>query len=446
MIPKILTFINRDIWRIPSRQLKGPRGFLVHSLRVLIKSFRQFASDRCALHASALTFFSLLSIVPVFAMAFGIAKGFGMDVVLKQKLVESTQGQQEIFSRVFEFSENMLQNTKGGLIAGIGLALLFWTIIQVLSNIENAFNSIMGIKKQRTLGRKFSDYLSLMLIAPVFFVFASSFTVFVASQVTMITERISILGVFAPVIFLMLKLFPLLIFAGLLTYLYLFLPNGRIDFRSALLGGTVAGIVYQVVQWAYIYFQIGVSKNGAIYGTFAALPLFLVWLQLSWQIVLYGAVLAFAHQNEQKFEFEQECLSASTKFKKLLALRITQVCVGRFAAGQEPLSDQQIAELLEAPVRLVRELLFQLVQANILILVRTEEDRDRFYQPARDVSEMTIAFVIQELEKTGTEDIPLLETPELKKLRESLLSIESGSRGLPGNALLKDLLPNPAKT
>ncbi len=445
MIRKALSYLNGDIWRVPGRKFKGPKGIVLRAARILVLSHREFNKDQCSLRASALTFYSLLSIVPVFAMAFGIAKGFGLDKLLKEKIMENMQGQQEIMSRVLEFSENFLQNTKGGLIAGIGLALLFWTIIQVLSNIESAFNDIWGIKKARTLGQKFTDYLSLMLVAPVFFLIASSATVFIAGEFKQVTDKIAILGVFAPVLFTALKILPYAIFSGLLTYLYMFLPNGKIHFKSALIGGIVAGVIYQGVQWAYIHFQVGASSAGAIYGTFAALPLFLAWLQTSWVIVLYGAELAFAHQNEARFEFEQDCLSTSEEFKKLLALRIAQLCVSRFTAGASPLSAEEIGEQLEMPIRLTRELLDRLVLANILTVAHGKDEYDLHYQPARDVEEMTVSFVVEAIERAGTRDIPVAETPELEKLREALLVFDQTIESLPENVLLKDLSAAPSK-
>lgn len=440
MMQKVILYFTRDIWRFRSKTVRGPRGFFIRAARILILSFREFATDQCQLRASALTFYSLLSIVPVFAMAFGLAKGFGLDKLLKEKLIENMQGQEEIFSRIIEFSENFLANTKGGLIAGIGLLLLFWTVIQVLSNIEKSFNDIWGIKKHRSLGQKFTDYLALMLIAPVFFIVASSATVFIVSQITLITEKITILGAVGPVILTLLKIVPFAAFWGLLTYLYIFLPNGKIQFSSALLGGVIAGTIYQIVQWAYIHFQVGASNAGAVYGTFAALPLFLAWLQMSWLIVLYGAEIAFAHQNEGRFEYEQDCLSASYDFKKLLALRITEVCVKRFVEGLPALSAEEIADHLGVPIRLTRELLDLLARSNVLTLSQQAPDeRQKGYQPARDVSEMTIQFVIDQIEKTGSRDVPVVETAELEALRESLRAFDRATHALSENAALKDL-------
>lgn len=445
MISKLLKFINQDIWRIRVREARGFRGKCVRLLRIFLLSFKQFTSDMCAFRASALTFFSLLSIVPVLAMSFGIAKGFGLDKLLREKLIENMQGQQEIFNRMISFAENLLENTRGGVVAGVGLALLFWSVIQVLGNIEASFNDIWGIKKQRSWGRKFTDYLSLMLIAPVFYVVASSATVFAASQITMLTQKMAFLGPVVPLILMGLKILPYFVFWGLLTYLYIAMPNGKIHFKSALLGGIVAGTLYQIVQGIYIRFQIGVSNAGAIYGSFAALPLFLIWLQMSWRIVLYGAELAFSHQNEQTFEFEQDCLSANYETQQLLSLRITQLCVSRFTEGLAPLSAEAIAAELEMPIRLARVLLFRLTEANLLTSSQDDNDRDRHYQPSRDVGNMTVQFVIEQMEKAGTSNVPVAETPELVKLREALLAFGQTLKKLPENKLLKDFsaLPSP---
>jgi membrane protein len=162
---------------------------------------------------------------------------------------------------------------------------------------------------------------------------------------------------------------------------------------------------------------------------------------MSWRIVLYGAELAFAHQNEQTFEFEQDCLSANYETKKLLSLRIAQLCVSRFAAGLPALSAEEIAAQLEMPVRLARELLFHLTGANILTIAQGESERDRRYQPSRDVGDMTVQFVIGQMEKAGTSDIPVAEAPELEKLRGSLAAFEYAVQKLPENKLLKDLGP-----
>ncbi len=443
MVAKILNYINRDIWRVSVRKIKGPQGFFIRTLRIILLSVREFSVDKCSLWASALTFWSLLSIVPVFAMAFGVAKGFGFDKLLKEKIIQGAAGQQEVMTRIAEFSENLLSNTNGGAIAGIGLVLLFWSVIKVLANIEEAFNHIWWIQKPRSMGQKFTDYLALMLIAPVFFIAATSATVFLVSQIEAITHKISFLGPVAPLIFPVLQLLPFLVFAGLLTYIYMFMPNGKINFKSALIGGIMAGAVYQMVQWFYVRFQIGASNAGAVYGTFAALPLFLAWLQTSWVIVLYGAELSFAHQNEIRFEFEQDSTQASYSTKKLLALRIMQLYARRFAEGLAPMSAEEIAEQLEMPMRLTQELINLLCKANLLNVVQGESEKHRHYQPAREVAEMRVQEVIERIEGFGSAEVPVASSPELDKLREAMHAFDETVKTIPENWVLKDLTGAP---
>ncbi|MDD5255900.1 MAG: YihY/virulence factor BrkB family protein, partial [Candidatus Omnitrophica bacterium] len=294
MQKKIVNFLNKDIWRIRLKDVPQKRSFFIRTLRIILLSLRRFNEDKCSLSASALTFYSLLSIVPVLAMIFGIAKGFGLDAMLEKQLLEKIPAQDEIITNIMNFSHSLLENTKGGLIAGVGVALLFWTVIKVLGDVERSFNDIWGIKNMRSLMRRFADYLSVMLICPVLLILASSATVFINTQAKMLTQKISVLGAFAPTVYFLLDLLPYTVMWAVFTFLYIFIPNTKVNFKSGILAGIVAGTIYQVMQWVYVHFQIGVANYNAIYGSFAALPLFLVWLQLSWRVVLLGAEISFA--------------------------------------------------------------------------------------------------------------------------------------------------------
>lgn len=338
LFSRAAAFAKQDIWRIRRTELPPGKSFFINLLRVLILSVRGFDEDKCQLRASALTFYSLVSVVPVAAMAFGIAKGFGFEKVLEAQLQNKLAGHEEVVNNIVRFSHSLLENTKGGLIGGIGLVVLFWAVIKVLGQIENSFNDIWGIKEERTLGRKFGDYLSVMLIAPILLIVSSGVTVFVTTQVHLIMGKIAVLGAFKPLIVLMMRLFPLVLIWSLFTFLYIFMPNTKVRFSSGLIAGIIAGAVFQVAQWIYISFQVGAAKYNAIYGSFAALPLFLAWLQLSWLIVLYGAELSFAYQNVDTYEFEPDARQASHRLRTLLSLQVAHYLIGKFAANR-PLKD-----------------------------------------------------------------------------------------------------------
>lgn len=433
MIQKIIQFLQIDLWRIRSRHLPKSKFYLIRFLRTVALALRGFNEDQCYLRASALTYYSLLSIVPVIAMAFGIAKGFGLQNRLEEELVAKMQGQEEMLMKLIDFAKNLLENTKGGVVAGIGVALLFWAVIKVLGHVESAFNHIWGVKTGRSMGRKFSDYLSLMLICPVLFIFSSSATVFISTQVHMITQKVALLGMFSGLVESMLKTLPYLVIWLLFSFVYVFLPNTKIKITAGILGGIVAGTIYQVVQWLYIFFQVGVSKYNAIYGSFAALPLFFVWLQLSWLVVLLGAEIAFAFQNESTYEYEPDCLKASIYFKRRVALWLTQFCVKRFCDGKKPLTADQLAHELEVPIRLIRLVLFDLVEAGILSEVKVGEGKDPAYQPGQDANKLTIKRVLDMLNASGTENIPIPDRKDYQTLVKRMDGISKAMENSPDN-------------
>ncbi len=432
-------FLKTDIWRIRSSKLSGQKSFWIRQLRIILLAIRGFAEDKCQLRASALTFYSLLSIVPVVAMAFGIAKGFGFEKVLERQMIEKLQGQEEVVERVIGFAQSLLENTQGGLIAGIGIIVLFWTVIKVLGNIESSFNDIWGIKKARSMGRKFTDYLSVVLICPILLIMASSVTVLITSQVTLIVERLSFLGPLADVILFSLRILPYGVIWIVFTFIYIFMPNTKVHPKAALLAGIIAGTIYQVVQLLYITFQVGVSRYGAIYGSFAALPLFLIWLQLSWLIVLFGAEVSFAQQNVETYEFEPDSLKVSHSFKRLLSLSITHFCVKRFHEGQKAPTADEISHQLEIPIRLVRQILFELTESGILSEVNLNDPERMAYQPARTIEDLTVSSVLDKLDQQGIDSIPIVESKSLARLKEGLGQFREAIERSPANVTLKDL-------
>jgi len=404
----------------------------------VILSIRGIMQDKAPLRASALTFYSLLSVVPVAAMIFGIAKGFGFENTLERMLMKSLEGQEQIVERVVAFSHAMLESVKGGFVAGIGLVVLFYTIIKILSNIESALNDIWGIKRSRSLGRKITDYLSIMLIGPVLLVLSSTLTVLVSSGVTRAVEGISYLKIVSPGISFLLGFLPYLSLWILFSFVFIFVPNTKIKFSSGILGGIIAGTLYHIFQWGYIHLQISVAKYNAIYGSFAALPLFFVWLQVSWLIVLFGAEIAFAHQNVETYEFEQDCLTVSHSFKRLLSLGVFHRLIKNFVQGEKPWDVGRISHEMEIPSRLVNQILHDLGASGLVSEVKVGETRVG-YEPAQDPDGMTLKSVIDTLEKYGSHDIPVAKTESLEKIADHLKAFDDLIASSEANLKLKDL-------
>jgi membrane protein len=436
---EIIKYLKDDIWTVRLSDLPKKKSFLIKHIRIVLLAFKGFDEDRCSLRASALTFYSLLSVVPAVALAFGIAKGFGMQTLLEKELVKSMKGQEEVVNYIINFAGKMLEEARGGVIAGIGIVILVWLIIKLLGNIEKSFNDIWGVTHQRSLGRKLSDYLSILFVAPLLFVLASSATVLITTQITKITEKIDILGPVSPLIVFSLKILPYCVIWLLLTFVYIFMPNTKVKFNSGLLGGIVAGTIYVIVQAIYIKFQVGVARAGAIYGSLAGLPLFMAWLQVSWYIILFGAEVSFAHQNVDTYEMETESLDMSNTIRKMLSLRMTHLCVRSFIEGEAPWSEEKIAETLELPIRLTRSLLADLVKCRVLSETVGEDEKTIYYQPARDVNTLSINFVLQGLENVGTDNLTCADTKELDIIRNSMNDLNIAADKSNGNLLLKDI-------
>jgi membrane protein len=419
------------------RQMPRPKSLLLRMLRIFVLASRGFDEKQCRWRASALTFYSLLSIVPVLAMAFGVAQGFGLEQHLEALIRERVRGQQEVVDWILQFSRAFLQNTQGGLIAGVGIVLLFWSVIKLLEQIESSFNDIWGVQQGRSFVRKLSDYLSMMLVCPVLFIVSSSLTVLATTQLTAWLERAAWLHGVAPLVVFGVSLLPMAVVWLLFSFLYLFIPNTRVSVKAGVLAGIIAGVMYQAAQWAYLTFQIGVARHNAIYGSFAALPLFLIWLQTSWMIVLFGAEISFAVDNEETYEFERDCRDASLRMRRLVALRIVALCAQRFSTGEPAPTAVEIAHELDAPIRLVRGIVYELTQVRVLSPVPPESEP--CYQPAQDVNRLTVSTVLQALRMRGSDQIPMKRDAAFERLAKTLDRFDQLIAKAPENKPLKDV-------
>lgn len=442
MISKVIQFLQKGIWEIQLKELSPLKAIPLKYLRILLLAGLGFWKDHCQKNASMLTYYSLLNIVPLIAVAFGIAKGFGLEKIIEKQIVQiatRANWQADATEQILQFSRSMLEHVKGGVIAGIGVLMLFWTVISILGKIESSLNTIWDIQKTRPLVRKFTDYITLIAFAPILFVISSSATVLVASHLKAIMNKIALLGVFSSVILFLLNLLPYVSIWVLLTLLYIVLPNTKVPIRSGLLGALAAGTVFQIIQWIYIKFQIGITKYGAIYGSFAALPLFLIWVQTSWMIILFGAEIAHANEHYETFGFHPDYSRISPSSKKLLILRIFHLLVEKFAKGEKPLALKQISNTLQIPLRLVRQLLNELLEAGLVVEVSKGKNGEMAFQPAKTIEGITIKNVLEVYEQRGDSFLPQSVSGEAQQILKYLKEIEAAMERSPGNIHLKEI-------
>lgn len=404
----ITNFLKEDIWTISDKNYSTVQRLGIKSTKIILLSIQGFVRDLCQLRAAALTLYTLLSIVPIIALLFGIAKGFGFEKKLEQQLLEKTSDQDSMMLQLIDFSQNMLASTQGGIVAGIGIIVLFWTVIKVIGNIEISFNHIWKIKKNRPLARKLSDYLSLMMLAPILLIASSSITVFVKTKITWLVEVIQLPVFGTKVVLYAMSFSPLIIMSLLFTFIFVFMPNQKINIKAGAIAGVVTGILYQIVQWIYLSLQIGVSSYNAIYGSFAALPLFLIWLQLGWVVVLLGCQISFYVQNFESFKHNEKFSDISFSLKKNIALQVCRTIIVNFSNREAAPDVNSIAMELKMPTSVVQRSLDALINSRLIVELNVAENELVTYQPSRDINSLTVASVVDALEVEGRNELPYM--------------------------------------
>ncbi len=430
--------MQSDIWRLDIQDLSGAKAFMVHHLRVFLAALHGFSRNDCTMRASSLTYYTLLSIVPVMALAFGIAKGFGLDDMLQAQLEQYLGAHEEIFDEVVQFSYSMLEVTRGGVIAGVGFLFLLWAVIKVLDHIELSFNAVWGVQEGRGWVRKFTEYLSVMVLAPILVILSGSLTVFLTTEIYKYLAD-GWLALVADLLQWGAQFTPFVIIWLLFTFLFMAMPNTRVNFKAALIAAIISGTMFQLLQWGYVNFQVGVVRYNAIYGSFAALPLFLVWLQLSWMIVLLGAELSYAYQNVRRFIYSSEVEDISPGYKEKVSLLVMHLIIKRFMADKGGVATNEVCEELKLPVTLVNQVLKDLYRAGLVVRVEVSGDEAFKYQPGKDVNRLSIAFVLKTLKDAGSSDVPVVHNLAWDRINSALESFEKTIQHSPDNVLLKDI-------
>jgi membrane protein len=337
-------------------------------------------------------------------------------------------------------ADSFLESVKGGLIAGVGIVLLLWVVVKVLDHVEGAFNHIWQIRRSRSLSRKFSDYLSLMMICPLLFILSSSFAVYLTAEFRGITERISLLGVVAPFVSSILDFSPYVIIWILFTFMYMFLPNTRVRFRSAMLAGVAAGTAFQLVQYLYFHFQVGVAHYNAIYGSFAALPLFCIWMLISWLVVLFGAELSFSHQSAHDNMLPSPGARLSAAQRRLIALGILHLLIEEFSRGEPAPRAGEIASRLGVALAFTENILSMLCETRLISAVDLQNGNSPGYQPGQDIARLTIHRILEAVDNFGASRLAFSSRPESRPFQAVLADISDLIESAPVNRCLKDIV------
>lgn len=369
-------------------------------MKILNLSVRSFMRADLQTIACGLTYRALLAVVPALALLFAIGRGFGLQNLLTSQLFTYFPSQRKALEAAIGFVDSYLAQASEGLFVGVGIVLLLWTLISLVSAVEDAFNGIWGVTHGRSLWRKVTDYTAIFLILPVLMICSSGISVFMTSTVQ------AMLPFMTPFLSIVFDVASVVLIWFFFTGVYMLIPNVKVKFKNALPAGIMAGIAYQVLQVLFVSGQLYVSKYNAIYGGFAFLPLLLIWMQLVSLFTLAGAVVCYAAQSISLYSFTSEVQAISIDYRRRVAVGIIAVIINRYNNGDTPLSADQIAEKYSIPTRLVGILLAELEEVGLLnrVILGKDPQIPPAWQPARDLSDLTVGQIIDLLANRGTTD------------------------------------------
>ena len=429
-------FLTVGIWRVTRGDTSPLRYFVYDVIKKVLLTVELFTRQGTTRAAAALTYSSLLAIVPILAVMFAIARGFGFNKYIEQWFRGTFESQPQVADVLIGFVNSYLVHTKSGVFLGIGLLFMLWTLLMLLKNIEKSFNDIWQVSKSRSLYRSLTDYLAMFLLLPIIIVVTSGMSILAATVADDIDEYF-LLG---PLMRFVLDVLPFVVMSAVFIGIYMFIPNTVVRFKSALVPGIIAGVAMQFLQFMYIHSQMWVSGYNAIYGSFAALPLFILWVQISWTICLLGAELCFTNQNMEEFAFRANAAELSHSCRVSLCAQIMSLICRRFEDGGKPFTAMEIKAATNIPIRIVHELLFLLVRIHMLSEVTVDDATDNVaYQPAISLEKLSVGLLLDRLENDGKNDTDIKHTATVGELWAATRAAHSQYIATQRNVLLKDL-------
>jgi membrane protein len=426
--------LERLVWEQNLQEMSWIKRSLLRQLQIVVLVIRDFYNNRSLLRAAALTYYTILSLVPLLALTFALLKAFGVQNQLQPLILDKLNvGDGQIAEAIVGY----INNTQVAQMGAVGLVFLLIAVISLLTNIEAAFNDIWGVNSLRPLLRRFSDYLSVILVGPVLLISAISMTSSLISH--SFTQRLLEMQMIGSLIVFVLKITPFIFMWLAFTLLYVFMSNIKVQWRAALIGGVVGGTLWQIAQLGYVHFQVGVARYNAIYGTMAALPIFMVWVYLSWVIVLFGLGVCYAKQNLRTGARDLRREEVNRRSFEQVALALLVTLADRFHRGDPAINHDQLARLLYVPPRLCRAILTQLEQLGLVTEISGHAGWPS-YQLGRDADNLSVSEIYRMLRNVGEDVMYLRPHPQTTVALETCHSLADLVDNKFGEVTLKHLV------
>lgn len=392
----------------------------VRIVKVVNLSIRSFLDRDLQIRAGSLTYNTVLAVVPALAMLFAIARGFGFQNLLQTALFRYFPSQQQALESALAYVDNYLAHASQGIFIGIGLVFLLWTLVSLMSNVEDTFNHVWGITAKRSLQRKFTDYSALFLLLPLLMLLSAGISIFMSDAV----QHVFAGNRLTPVAHRLLAFMPVVIAWIVFTAAFYMVPNTKVSLKGSLFAGVLCGTTFQLLQWLFVTGQVYVSKYNAIYGSFAFLPLLLVWLQLSWLITLSGVVLTYAWQNFDRFNYNDKLKDISQTYANDLAVAVLSLAAKRFKQREAPLTGNELINNYDVPGPLVKDVLERLQRAGLLTAINPGDGLGEVgYQPAYDPDDLTVNTALNALTAVGNTNFIVKADTHFSEVLESVAAL-----------------------
>ena len=436
-IQQLLGRLNAFVWDDDLRDLAGLHKLVVFVLRVLHMLFRELMGGQLNLRAMSLVYTTLLSIVPLLAVSFSVLKSFGVhnkiEVLLYNVLTPLGPSGVEITDKIVSFVENV----RVGVLGSIGFALLIYTVIALLQKIEAAFNFVWQIDSLRALSQRFSNYLSVILIGPVLIFSAVGFTAAVLN--TEVAQRLAAIEPFGTLMLFGSMLVPYILVCLAFTLIYIFIPNTRVQFKAALIGGVIAGVIWKITGWGFAAFIASSSKYAAIYSSFAILILLLIWMYLSWLILLVGSQIAYFVQHPRYMTLQRDPVVLSNRIREQLALQIMYLVGYNHFHDRPAWSLDRFIEYLDLPGEPVHRVIRVLVDAGYLVEITSDDAL--VYLPLHDVETIRLIDVITDVRTAGENRVVSAQhLKSLKAIDAVMAEMDSARNSALGERSLRSLV------
>lgn len=404
---------------------------LKKTIKLLILTTENFHISHSSLWSSNLSFYSIFSFIPILAIVLSIAGVFGFKDLIINSLFELLPIEPEVYKYILSFTGKVLGNTKEGVVTLVALASLIWAIIKIFSLIEYSFNAIWKVESSRNIFRKITDYTSIVILFPFAIIGSNILSSTINAKLQTLSANTTI---FISLSLNILKFFNIFTLCLLLGVVYTIIPNTKVKFQFAILSGTFSALLIFGMQLLFFRFQRFLISYDAIYGSFAILPVFLLWQRFFWSIMLLGCHLNFISQNYYKYDYSLNPIKLSFHEKKIISLMIMYILIKNFEDNECEITTEYVAKKLEISINLTQNLIDNLIKIGLINKISVD-NKPFFYKPSTSIEKMDIDFITKKLEFFGINNLLDLEENKLKIIYENLNNLIIHNK----NTKLKDL-------